>query len=79
MVSVIEEVHCIPYSFPPSLSCSEMPLEEHLAHNMSLCVALRSATSVIRGIGLRPHAGNPIWSIPLHTHRNKDFNFLSSP
>ena len=56
-----------------------MPMEEHMAYNIGLCVALRSTASLLRGIALRPLAGNPIWSIPLHTHRNKDFNFLSSP
>lgn len=57
----------------------EMPMEEHLAYNMSLCTALRSAMSLLYSLTLRPVSGNTVWSTPLHTHRNKDFNFLSSP
>ena len=53
--------------------------EEHTAHLTSLCTGVRAATSLLLSTLLRPQAGNPSWSVLLHTHRNKDFNFLSSP
>ena len=56
-----------------------MPREELLAHIMSLCTGVQSATSLLLSTSLRPESGNPMWSVPIHTHRNKDFNFLSSP
>ena len=57
----------------------EMPREELAAHNISLCSGVRSATSLLVSTMLRPSAGSPSASVPMHTHRNKDFNFLSSP
>ena len=57
----------------------EMPMEELAAHNISLCSGVRSATSLLVSTMLRPSPGSPFASVPMHTHRNKDFNFLSSP
>ncbi|XP_019850343.1 PREDICTED: huntingtin-like isoform X2 [Amphimedon queenslandica] len=57
----------------------EMPMEELAAHNISLCSGVRSATSLLVSTMLRPSPGSPLASVPMHTHRNKDFNFLSSP
>ena len=57
----------------------EMPREELIAHNIGLCSGVRAATSLLMSTVLRPYPGSPSSSIPMHTHRNKDFNFLSSP
>ena len=54
-------------------------MEELAAHNISLCSGVRSATSLLVSTMLRPSPGSPFASVPMHTHRNKDFNFLSSP
>lgn len=57
----------------------EMPREELIAYNISLCSGVRAATSLLISTILRPSPGNPTASVPMHTHRIKDFNFLSSP
>lgn len=56
-----------------------MPQEELTAYNIGLCSGVRAVTSLLISTILRPQPGNPSSSIPMHTHRNKDFNFLSSP
>ena len=60
-------------------SSLEMPREELVARNIGLCSGVRATTSLLMSTVLRPHPGSPSSSIPMHTHRNKDFNFLSSP
>ena len=61
------------------ISSLEMPREELVARNIGLCSGVRATTSLLMSTVLRPHPGSPSSSIPMHTHRNKDFNFLSSP
>jgi huntingtin len=57
----------------------EMLPEEMVAHSMGLVSGVRGLTSLLMSTILRPSPGNPSSSVPMHTHRNKDFNFLSSP
>lgn len=64
---------------PPPTHGAEALREEHTAHLTSLCAGVRAATTLLLNTLLRPQAGNPSWGVLLHTHRNKDFTFLSSP
>lgn len=56
-----------------------MPVEETVAHTASLCEGVRAVTALLISTMLRPTAGHAPCSVLMHTHRNKDVNFLSSP
>ena len=54
------------------------PQEESHAHMLNVCAGVQAVTSLLLGTSLRPSPGDPITSIPLHTHRNSDVLFLGS-
>ena len=79
--NVVNTILCISASNVVNIiySSLEMPREELVARNIGLCSGVRATTSLLMSTVLRPHPGSPSSSISMHTHRNKDFNFLSSP
>ena len=54
------------------------PQEEGHAHMINVCAGVQAATSLLLNTTLRPSPGDPVSSIPLHTHRNSDVLFLGS-
>ena len=54
------------------------PQEEGHAHMINVCAGVQAVTSLLLNANLRPSPGDPISSIPLHTHRNSDVLFLGS-
>ena len=53
-------------------------MEEVYAHTLNMCVGLVGVVSLLLATSLRPQPGNPIFAIPLHTHRNRDILFLGT-
>jgi huntingtin len=55
-----------------------MPVEEMYAHTLNMCIGLVGVVSLLLATSLRPQPGNPVFGVPLHTHRNRDILFLGT-
>jgi len=55
-----------------------MPVEEVYGHTLNMCVGVMGVVSLLLATSLRPLPGNPIASIPMHIHRNRDILFLGT-
>ncbi|CAI8011397.1 Huntingtin [Geodia barretti] len=55
-----------------------MPVEEMYAHTLNMCIGLVGVVSLLLATSLCPQPGNPVFGVPLHTHRNRDILFLGT-
>jgi hypothetical protein len=55
-----------------------LPVDEVQAHVLNMCAGLVGVVSLLEATSLRPHPGNPLSAVPLHTHRNRETLFLGT-